>query len=74
MTEETPKPKLPPETFTELREWLQSEVAGWSKAANDALQEGSVSILQAQAVYAEKVAMTSAKALNRLMELLETRA
>lgn len=77
MTEEAPKteaPKGAPKSFAELREWLQSEVTGWSKAANEALQEGSVSVMQAQAIYAEKVSGSTAKALNRLLELLEEKA
>lgn len=60
-----------PKDFAELREWLQKEVEGWSKAANRAITEDGTDPQSAQIIFAEKIAVSTAKALNRALELLE---
>lgn len=60
-----------PMDFTEISVWLQSEVIKMTAAANQAVEDGNMTHDQAMVVHAENVAMITAKALNRTLELLE---
>lgn len=59
-----------PTTFIELAAWLQSKTSALTAAANRAVEDGNMTHDQAMVVHAENVAMHTAKALNRALELM----
>jgi len=62
-----------PNTFIELAAWLQSKTSDLTHAANRAVEDGNMTHDQAMVVHAENVAMHTAKALNRALEILAER-
>lgn len=60
-----------PANLKEVRDWLQGEIIKLSEAGNAAHARGEMPYHQIVAVHAENVAMATAKALNRVLELLE---
>lgn len=59
-----------PTNFIEIAAWLQNKTSDLTAAANRAVEDGNMTHDQAMVVHAENVAMHTAKALNRALELL----